>query len=166
MTCATSVSVFRSEFDDFLFASIGEEKNGMPLSVVSALARLDFDPWEEAAALARLPTAIAAQRLTSLITALPDWASAHPDAGTIAVRLIALLPRSAGSNTAPREPLFGSGKVRTSQAIVVYVIFLAFMLGTQWIIANRQPSAQAGSAHAAPASSAVSQQISPTSSRD
>jgi hypothetical protein len=37
-----------SEYDDFLFASMGEDRNGLPLSVLSALARLDVDPWEEA----------------------------------------------------------------------------------------------------------------------
>ncbi len=41
-----------SEFDNFLFAPIGVDKNGMVLSVVSALARLDVDPWEEAEELA------------------------------------------------------------------------------------------------------------------
>jgi hypothetical protein len=37
-----------AEFDNFLYASIGADRNGMPLSVLSALARLDLDPWEEA----------------------------------------------------------------------------------------------------------------------
>ena len=55
----------RSEFDRFLFAPIGEEKNGMLLSVLSALARLDLDPWREAAELARMPKHTAKQRLTS-----------------------------------------------------------------------------------------------------
>jgi hypothetical protein len=34
------------EFDDFLFAPIGDDRNGMLLSVLSVLARLDFDPWQ------------------------------------------------------------------------------------------------------------------------
>jgi hypothetical protein len=41
-------SLPRSEFGAFLFASIGEESNGMALSVISALARLGIDPWQEA----------------------------------------------------------------------------------------------------------------------
>ena len=56
------------EFDDFLFSSIGEDSNGMLLSVVSALARLDVDPWQEAANLAQLPGTTAARRLASLTT--------------------------------------------------------------------------------------------------
>ena len=67
MTRSASVSRLKSEFDDFLFAPIGEERNGMLLSVLSALARLDVDPWQEAADLARLPRDSATQRLTALI---------------------------------------------------------------------------------------------------
>jgi hypothetical protein len=68
-----------TEFDAFLFAPIGEKKNGMLLSV-SALARLDRDPWREAAELARMPNETAKQRLTSLIEALPNrpWSGPEP----------------------------------------------------------------------------------------
>jgi hypothetical protein len=61
MTRSPSISVLGSEFDDFLFAPIGEDRNDMPLSVLSALARLDIDPWHEAAELARLPGETATQ---------------------------------------------------------------------------------------------------------
>ena len=44
-----------AEFNDFLFAPIGEDGNGMLVSVLSGLARLDVDPWQEAAKLAQLP---------------------------------------------------------------------------------------------------------------
>ena len=67
MTHSASVSHLGSEFDDFLFAPIGEDRNGMLLSVLSALARLDVDPWQEAAQLAGLPGETATQRLASLI---------------------------------------------------------------------------------------------------
>jgi hypothetical protein len=36
---------FEREFDEFLCASIVEEKNGMALSVMSAFARRNADPW-------------------------------------------------------------------------------------------------------------------------
>jgi hypothetical protein len=45
----------RSNLNGFLFADIGIERSGMPLSVISALARQGFDPWQEAGRLARLP---------------------------------------------------------------------------------------------------------------
>jgi hypothetical protein len=95
MTRPASVSFLGSEFDDFLFAPIGEDRNGMQLSVLSALVRLDIDPWQEAAKLARLPGGTGTQRLASLIAALPDGPFVHQDLGTTVARLIALLPRRA-----------------------------------------------------------------------
>ena len=49
------MSSLASEFDNFLLAPIGDDNNGMQLSVLSALARLNVDPWEQAATLALLP---------------------------------------------------------------------------------------------------------------
>ena len=85
-------SLLNSEFNDFLFAPIGEEKNSAILTVLSALSRLGMDPWQESARLAKSSKALATQQLTAMIAALPEgrWASA--DAGTIAARLIELLP--------------------------------------------------------------------------
>src|SRR5579864_587857 len=104
MTRTAQVSALTPEFDDFLFAPIGEDRNGMLLSVVSALARLDIDPWQEAANLAQLPGTTAMRRLASMIAALPDRPSAHLDPGAIAARLIARLPRRSGSNAASAAP--------------------------------------------------------------
>ena len=56
MTPAASVFFVGSQFNDFLYAPIGADRNEMPLSVLSALARLDIDPWKEAAELSELPT--------------------------------------------------------------------------------------------------------------
>jgi hypothetical protein len=66
VTPATSISFFRPEFDDFLYAPIGADGGEMPLSVLSALARLDLDPWQEAAELSELPKGTATQRLAAL----------------------------------------------------------------------------------------------------
>jgi hypothetical protein len=95
-----------SEFDEFLFAVIGEDRNGMSLSVVSMLARVDLDPWQEAAALAALPKEVAAQRLAPLLEALPERTLQQTSAATTAARLVALLPRRPKANTrlAAQEP--------------------------------------------------------------
>src|ERR1700733_8256760 len=98
MARCTSLSPLGSEFDEFLFASIGKDQNGMLLSVISALARLDVDPWQEAGELARLPREAAIERLASCIAALPGGLSAPPAPGTIAAGLIALLPSQVRSN--------------------------------------------------------------------
>ena len=163
MTRSASVSVVGSEFDDFLFATIGEDRNGTPLSVLSALARRDVDPWQEAAELARLPGKTSTRRLASLIAALPDGSSARLDTGTIAARLIALLPRGASSNVPSRQTLSGVGAVANPRAVIYvifYAIFIASMMG---IVASRQPSAQVDNAPA-PTSSAVSPEKPPPSS--
>ena len=157
MTRSASVSILRSEFDDFLFAPIGEDRNGMPLSVLSALVRLDVDPWQEAAKLARLPGKTAAQRLASLIAPLPDGPSAQLDPGTIAARLIARLPRQASSNVPSRGTLLGVG------VVTLYAILVALMLGAQWIMTIRQLPAGIDNAHA-PVSSKVFPQTPPSSS--
>jgi hypothetical protein len=159
---ATSRSFLGSEFNEFLFAPIGEDRNGMLLTVVSALARLDLDPWQEATKLARLPGATATERLASLLATLPDRPSAHPDAGTMAARLIALLPGPTGSNVASRETPLRVGAVSNSRralyVILINVIFMALLLGAQQLMASRQPPAQPDEA-GAPGSDTVSPQI-------
>lgn len=164
MTHSALASVLGSEFDNFLFAPIGEDRNDMPLSVLSALARLDIDPWQEAAELARLPRATATQRLASSIAALPDGQPENLEHGTIAARLIALLPRQASSKIPPHETLLDAGDVTKFRAgIVMYVVFIVFMSITQWIVASSQTPAQVDTAHA-PASSIVSPQLPPPNS--
>jgi hypothetical protein len=154
MKRSTSASLQRSEFDNFLFAPIGDERNGMLLSVISALARLDLDPWLEAASLARMPGEAATERMTSLISALPDRTSAHRDPEAIAARLIALLPRPGASSAGRPEPLVARGAA-TRTRVVIFAILMTFLLTTQFLTRSRQPPAQGDSVRA-PASSTVS----------
>jgi len=93
MALRSPYTLINSEFNQFLFAPIGEEGNGMMLSVVSALTRLDIDPWEEAAQLAGLPKEIAAATLNQLIDRLPRGLWMRSDTPGIAARLIELLPQ-------------------------------------------------------------------------
>jgi hypothetical protein len=144
-----------SEFDDFLFAPIGEDRNGLLLSVLSALARRDLDPWQEAAELAGLPEAVATQRLASLIAALPDMPSVRHGPGTIAARLVALLPRRMDSaNRSQNQPNLATGSEGV-RYMIVYALLFALILGLQFIGTGR-PSEQT----AAPASNAASSETS------
>ena len=93
MSSAKSAFFRDSSFDSFLFAVIGEERSGMALSVVSALARLDMDPWTEAAALSGQSAASAEKRLTGLLSSLPSGQLVSLAPETVR-RLVALLPRS------------------------------------------------------------------------
>lgn len=148
----SAYSLLGSEFDGFLFAPIGEERNGMLLSVVSALARRDVDPWQEAAQLALLPQAAATKRLATLITPLPDGSSGDRDPSTIAARLVALLPQSANSKILPHKTLPNAGPMTNFRAfismVVINAIFVAFMLGAQSIIASHQAPSHADKDHA------------------
>ena len=94
MTHAAPAPLIGREFDSFLFASIGDDRHGQPLSVLSALARSDIDPWQEAGALARMSRKKAKARLTALIGALPDEPIAALPLDAIAGDLVALLPRA------------------------------------------------------------------------
>jgi hypothetical protein len=140
MTRSVAAFFLGSEFDAFLFAPIEEDRNGMLLSVVSALARLDVDPWQEAADLARLPRETATQRLAAVIAGLPHGSSARPDPGVTAARLVALLPHETGSNTSVRQASLGAAPSIQSKAGIyaaLYVIFIAFVMGGQCSMASR-----------------------------
>ncbi len=89
----SSMSVMSPAFNDFLYATICEQPNDMPLSVISAMARLDLDPWTEAAALAGMSADGAALRLSGLLARVVDDRPTQPDRATIAARLVALLPK-------------------------------------------------------------------------
>jgi hypothetical protein len=92
MALPARFSLLHSDLNDFLFASVGEEQNGVTLSVISGLTRLDLDPWEEAARLTPLPKARAAEALAALIARLPITRTEAQDDLTISRRLVELLP--------------------------------------------------------------------------
>lgn len=137
MTQAASDFFRGHEFDDFLYAPVGEEGNGMILSVQSALARLNVDPREEAANLSRLPREAATRKLATLIATLPGPQFAQNDPRSIAVRLIGLLPRPDVAGGTFRRT--HSGPTTTVRSpILMFVIFMVLALSLQWIAANQQ----------------------------
>jgi hypothetical protein len=151
MVRTASIFGLGREFDAFLFAPIGEEPNGMSLSVISALARSNIDPWQEAAKLARLPAKTATQRLNSLLTALPG---VRFDSGAIATRLIALLPHAGATTTAAPETLTANvaNKTFTNRSVLAFAIVWALILAIQSIAAShQQPPSPVATSSAAPA---------------
>jgi hypothetical protein len=149
VTPAASVSFFRPEFDDFLYASIGVDRNEMTLSVLSALARLDVDPWEEAAELSELPKSTATQRLASLIAQLPGGRWTLADSRAIAVRLIELLPRRSSSKVPLAEKAQGLREM--SGSAVAKMLICAALGVTALIIAASRESSSPGDHADAPA---------------
>jgi hypothetical protein len=123
MASVVSVIGQKSEFDPFLYAPVGEERNGMSLSVLSALARLDVDPWKEAATLTKMPAPAATLRLTSLLSSLPSDAAALLAPSTV-LRLLALLPNEPLRDSRPRETF----SVTARYWIVAIYFFMTFVL--------------------------------------
>ena len=100
MTACAPVAYLTCQFDDFLYAHVDEGSDTTPLSVLSMLARLDLDPWEEAAKLARLPRAAAAKRLVDFIAAT---SGAPHNAKTVSDQLLKLLPSRVDTAVLPAQ---------------------------------------------------------------
>ena len=153
MTPAASVSFFsfRPEFGDFLYAPVGVDRNEMTLSVLSALARLDIDPWKEAAELSELAKHTAAQRLASLIARLPGGRWTQAESGAIADRLIKLLPQHGPSE----EPLAqrARGLPGMTHSAAVKILICAALVATALIIATSPEPSSRGDHRDVPASS-------------
>lgn len=142
MTNPVAGSRLEPKFNSFLFAAIGEDRHGMPLSVLSALARRDIDPWEEAAALANLSAEAATERLASLISPPQDGPSALLDPATIAARLVVLLPShtSSDANGLESGPAFGASSRWWPLA---YLGMMLFFIGVQALAGSSRQSPQA-----------------------
>jgi len=140
----------------------------MLLSVLSALARLNLDPWDEAARLARLPRATAPSYLTTLIAALPEGPAAPTDPEALAERLIALLPRRLASKGLSPATESVSGFALNRRPLIgplaVYVVLMLLLLLNQWLTGRAsQAAAHAHPAAAAQTSVAVPRQPVPSS---
>jgi hypothetical protein len=109
MTLSARFALLHSDLNDFLFAAVGDEPNGMPLRVISALTRLGVDPWDEAARLAALPKALAAEALAPMIARLCIGPSPpRSDDVAVARRLAGLLPMHKHAASPAREPTAAS----------------------------------------------------------
>lgn len=117
------------ELEPFLHAEILREDNGMVLTVASAFARLDLDPWHQAALLARLSEAAAAASLAALLGRL-DLAP-RADAKIIASRLVPLLPR--GETPArPREN--GAAPPAARSSIPLWLFWAAILAAAAYMV--------------------------------
>jgi hypothetical protein len=141
-----------TEFNAFLFAPIGADASGTYLTVVSALARLDLDPWAEAASLARLPGSIATQKLAELVSRFPEIPLVHVESAKIATRLTALLPGTVRSKN-PLPSLSVQALRPAAQTLMtprslffLMSLTLGVMVVTQLIIAPVQLTNQIKSA--------------------
>jgi hypothetical protein len=136
----TAIPQQGSEFNDFLYATIYHDQEGMALSVLSALARRDLDPWVEAARLAQLPEETAVKQVTDLLTDLPRQSSSDFDRAAVAARLCALLPRHAVFNLGPSAQPSPTEQQNPAKVFALdwrfLTIYLALMLLINWVISE------------------------------
>jgi hypothetical protein len=137
MTLRESFRPLRPDLDNFLFAAVGEEQNGIPLSMVSALTRLGLDPWAEAGRLSSLGKREAVEQLARLIVGLPGTFRALAEAREIAGGLVERLPRYDSSSGFPPPSKLGRRRFhwpswpslpRQSQFMVFCVVVAAAAL--------------------------------------
>ena len=113
------------ELNPFLFASIGSKSGRTQMSVMSALLKINSDPWREAADLAKLPREEAVERLSGLLTKAVEPPMTAGDRMNFR-RLVALLPQLATPEA--RRPLIGeaiSFDWRTALCLVVLTAIAA-----------------------------------------
>jgi hypothetical protein len=128
MTLPARFSLLESDFNPFLFASIGEEGDEDGLSVLSALTRLELDPWEEAAGFAALSETASRDALARLIERIPGRRRSSTEVAATAARLVRLLPsrgpaaRGNAMASAVRSRIFGPQLLWFAGAVVLLLV--------------------------------------------
>jgi hypothetical protein len=133
MMLRRSFRPLRPDLDNFLFATVGDEVDGIPVSVISALTRLGLDPWEEADRLSSLSTREAVEQLARLTAELPGMSRPLPEAREIAHSLVGLLPQHDRNGTSGPQvqirPRYGKpSHSRLFQLWVICLVLVAAVL--------------------------------------
>lgn len=133
MATSDAFALKNSGLNAFLFAEVGLELNGSPLTILSVLARLGKDPWVEAGNWVGMPKATIVDRLTQSISQMPLTPQALTDARATAARLILLLP---SHTPAPRHGEgVAVGKTAIPKWALVVICVVAVGLGFAYSMA-------------------------------
>jgi hypothetical protein len=135
MVLRPEFSLGHSEFNEFLYSVVGEEKSGIGLTVLSALARIGLDPWREAARLSDLPTEAATHALAAIVHTLPegDWKAS--DSWAIADRLVHCLPsRRPPAAESPQEKY--RRKTKPKLSVPNWLFWLALGVAAYFVLAR------------------------------
>lgn len=118
-----------SELEGFLLSDVGIQPNGMPLTVLSLLARMGVDPWSEAEHLSTLSNESAVSWMAIAINRSPPYSWEQSDVTALASHLVDRLPARS------RGPQFDTSTSSGLEAIpvwvlmvVIYVIISAFLM--------------------------------------
>ncbi|MEM7530378.1 MAG: hypothetical protein AAF416_22515 [Pseudomonadota bacterium] len=129
----TSVDILHPNnraLEPFLYAFVGDDRNGASVTVLSALARLNLEPWQEAARLSASGQVAATARLVQLLSRFHDVPALARTREAVANELVFLLPdrparvapAGARDKEAPRIP-----------SLVVWSL-LAVLLGVAMVV--------------------------------
>lgn len=116
------------ELERFLHASVGEDRRGSPVSVLSALARQSLDPWEVAAGLAAAPREAAANRLDLLLSRAFDVPALRTDSASVGRDLTRLLPEAGGRPGGSDGGATTGGPLRPGLILPIAVALLVLAL--------------------------------------
>lgn len=140
MSTTTILNPNNPDYERFLYASVGEDRDGGTVSVLSMLSRLDLDPWAEAEDLAALGQDDAGARLEQLLMRCRDVPSLAQDHQAVARILARLLPgrsgvgwKNPGRGTAAPLGLPVSRTTILTVVAVLFVVIQMVFLGTPGI---------------------------------
>jgi hypothetical protein len=113
----------------FLYATIGQDSRGADVTLLSALARLGLDPWDEAEGLTALGRSAAVARIEGWLARAFDVVTLAGDRAAMAARLAALLPgpRVSGVGAALSGGI-GGGQSFSPILLLAVLIALALVL--------------------------------------
>lgn len=126
MTGPTILNPNNPKFERFLYASVGEDRAGSPVSVLSVLARLNLDPWAETAKLAALGRTAADARLSALLSRCREVPKLGQDHQAVAHDLTRLLPEGKTGMTASDEAK--PKGVTLSWSVLLTILLVVYML--------------------------------------
>ena len=135
-----------SGLDAFLYADVGTELNGSPLTILSVLARLGQDPWAEAAKWAALPRAGVVESLAQSIARMPLVPSALSQTRATAERLVQLLPATTQNDQQQRVAKATPPVVPGWVPITILYCVLAVGMALSALLAPKPPQAAATAA--------------------
>ncbi|OOY16183.1 hypothetical protein [Thioclava sp. DLFJ4-1] len=134
MSAAGILNPHDPAMERFLYASVGEDRNGSIVTVLSALARLDLDPWEVTAELVSSGREAAVSRLSTLLSRCRDVPALATENGEVARTLAPLLPDPAPaavsfSDAMSKGIVFSPGTILAA-AVVIGILIQVFLSGT------------------------------------
>jgi hypothetical protein len=144
----------RNDLNDFLFASVAKDANGMHLTMLSTLARAGVDPWVEAADLAMLSREGATQRLIETLAGVPNGPSPGADTESAASRLIELLhaaPKPKIATVRAVTPRVETATMPNHRRVAIYsLLALALVLLGSWVLGSRDTATPAYTSEPSP----------------